>query len=240
MKPINSPIIRKAKCFRACRECKICSTSWGVWKESYLYLPTRGNFIGISRKHHEILMLRKQMPLHYYCYYYYSFYCTCLVTELSCFHPFFLPVFPPSFSICPLSTEQKREVEVIYGYNPPCTAKKVNLNEVIYYLWQVFYTQNCLSKRVFIDFPYLPCQPLDCHCLSLVDEQFKMAEYSPSPGPLLQRLAFICVLVLRTLAFSCLKLCVWEEPIPLVVQITQIRSKIFYTPLLKILTSNRQ
>lgn len=151
-----------------------------------------------------------------------------------------LPVFPPSFSICPLSTEQKREVEVIYGYNPPCTAKKVNLNEVIYYLWQVLYTQNCLSKRVFIDFPYLPCQPLDCHCLSQVDKQFKMAGCSPSPGPLLQRLAFICVLVLRTLAFSCLKLCVWEEPIPRVVQITQIRSKTFYTPIWKILASNRQ
>ena len=52
----------------------------------------------------------------------------------------------------------------MYGYNPLCTAKKINLNEVIYYLWQVFCAQHCLSKRVLIDFPYLPCQPVDCHC----------------------------------------------------------------------------
>lgn len=99
-----------------------------------------------------------------------------------CFPAFFLPALLPSFSICPLSTGQKKEVEVIYGYNPPCPAKKINLNEVIYYLWQVYCTQNCLSELVRIDFPYFPCQPLACHCSLEVNKQCKVAGLSPSLG----------------------------------------------------------
>lgn len=124
-------------------------------------------------------------------YYHYFFYCTGLLTELFCFPPFFLLACQLSLSICPLSTGQKREIEVIYVYNPLYTAKKINLNEVIYYLWQVFCTLSCLSKGVLIHFPYLPCQPLDCHCSFEVDEQFKVAGCSLSLGTLLQGLTFI-------------------------------------------------
>lgn len=122
-----------------------------------------------------------------------------------CFPPFSLPALLPSFSICPLSTGQKREVEVMYGYNPLCTAKKINLNEVIYYLWQVFCTRNCLSELVRIDFPYFRCQPPACHCSLEVNKQFKMAGFALSLGTWLQGLAYICILGLRAFAFSCLK-----------------------------------
>lgn len=108
-----------------------------------------------------------------------------------CFPPFSLPALLPSFSICPLSTGQKREVEVIYGYNPLCTAKKINLNEVIYYLRQVFCTQNCLSELVRIDFPYFPCQPLACRCSLEVNKPFKVAGFSPSLGTWLRGLACV-------------------------------------------------
>lgn len=46
---------------------------------------------------------------------------------------------------------QRREVEVMYGYDPLCPAKKINLNEVIYYLWQVSCTKIvCQSECLLI------------------------------------------------------------------------------------------
>lgn len=69
------------------------------------------------------------MTLLYYSYYF--FYCTDLVTELFCCPPSFLPAFPPSFPICLLSTGQKREVEVMYGYSLLCFAKKINLSDLL-------------------------------------------------------------------------------------------------------------
>lgn len=143
-----------------------------------------------------------------------------------CFPPFFLTALLPSFSICPLPPGQKREVEVIYGYNPLCTAKKINLNEVIYYLWQVFCTQNCLSELVRIDFPYFRCQPLACHCSLEVNKQFKVAGFL-CLGTWLQGLTCVCILGLRAFAFSCLTPPVGEESIPVVSGITQIRSKTY-------------
>jgi hypothetical protein len=41
----------------------------------------------------------------------------------------------------------------MYGSNPLRCAKKINVNEVIYYLWQVVSTQHCLSEGALIDFP---------------------------------------------------------------------------------------
>lgn len=186
MKPVNSPIIRKAKCLGSCWYCRyiVCPEGFGkkatfIFQTMVTSLVNTGSAVTFYKRNWRFenndIALLLFLLLH-----------RCLVTEVFHFPLFFVPAFPPSFSICPLSTGQKREVEVIYGYKPPCTAEKIKLNEVIYYLWQVFCTQNCLSKWVLIDFPYLLCQSLGCHCSLEVDKQFKVAGCSPSPGTLVQ------------------------------------------------------
>lgn len=159
-RPINSPLPKKDKCLRSCWDCRhvVLSKEFGRKLPSY---PTHGksgsavkiyNYNRYLESNDIALLLLLFLLLH-------------RPTARALLFPSLLsPSFALSFSICPVSTGQKREVEVMYGCNPLCTAKKINLNEVIYYLWQVFCTQRCLSKRVLMDFPYLPCQPVDHHC----------------------------------------------------------------------------
>ena len=187
MKPINSPIVRKAKCLWSCWDCRyiVCAKGFGK-KANFIFQPVVTSLVhpeSAVRFYRWSWYLENSGTAHGHHHHHYFLNCTGQGTELFCFPPFFLPVFPPSFSICPLSTGQKREAKVMYGYNPLCTAKKINLNEVIYYLWQVFCPQNCLSKLVLVDFPYFLCQPLDCHCLLEVSKEFKVPGYFPASAP---------------------------------------------------------
>lgn len=137
MKPISSPIVRKARCLRSYWDCRyiVCPKGSGK-KATFVFQPMVTSLVNpgsavrfyrwnwcLENNEIESSSSSSSFLLRYG-----------LGTELFCFPPFFLPAFPPSFSICPLSTGQKRRAEVMYGYNPLCTAKKINLNEVIYYL----------------------------------------------------------------------------------------------------------
>lgn len=160
IRPMNSPLPEKDKCVRSRRACRCVVLSEELGRKPPLF-PTRGksgsavkiySYNGHLKINDIALLVWLFLLLHG------------PSTRALLFPSLRSPSFSLAFSICPVSTGQKREVEVMYGYNPLCTAKKINLNEVIYYLWQVFRTQHCLSKQVLIDFPYLPCQPVDCHC----------------------------------------------------------------------------
>ena len=160
VRPINSPLTRKDTCLRSRWDCTHVVLAEEFGRKLPLF-PTHGksgssvkiyNYNGHLGNNDIALLLLLFLSLHR------------PSARALLFSSLLSPTLPLSFSICPVPTGQKREVEVMYGYNPLCTAKKINLNEVIYYLWQVFCAQHCLSKRVLIDFPYLPCQPVDCHC----------------------------------------------------------------------------
>lgn len=133
-----------------CPSCRAFLQGFGK-KASFLFQPVLSNFTGKSRK--SVKILQMDLTLQEQCLDFIrtiSLPARALATERLCFPPFFLLSFPPSFSICTLSAGQKREVRVMYGDNPLCATQKINLNELIYYLWQVFCTQICQSECALI------------------------------------------------------------------------------------------